>query len=504
MASLKRRHFQQREVPKQLLFEDGIPRLRRTISETGPSVPTENEHPAVSFEEKNFGLLSGEVFDLVKNDMSGLQTVQGCVTYASENDVANRVHNVVFNVLGALGFSTLASVHSEVATFNIRPDILVVEVRRIPIGVIEVKKPDKDSKIVGMQHPNILGELFDFMEHLPNFYGVTPVFGVLTNLAEWRVAWLPSEEADNIASQVATFEDEDDMTVENEVAENEKAENDEKGSEEKEEADLGIRPTATKTNPIVHALEEAEEEEEEEEEVIPAGRRHLHVSRVFRGADADHEAMRALFSVMYKMCRYSKPCPFHDPFDKLDERTLLRFTRGAGDVIWTRLPGVTGKWNKVARSDVIRLFAIEDLGRGANGRVWLTCTSSGAVCVLKYSIEKKPDRALAGEYKNWTKAYPQMKVYLETWCGHTALRMPHFATISPDQRTTKLGLVEEALRTHFLGNGLVHEDVYWRNIGIYRQGRQEHVVLYDMASVREARVGEGDHWVRQCLQNLQA
>ena len=209
MPSLKRRHFQDREVPQELVFEDGFPPLRRIISETGPSVPTEEEHSKVSFEEKDFGLISDEVFNVVKSDNSGLKTVRGCITYAFENDIANRVYDVVFSVLGALGFSKDTSIHSEVATFNIRPDMWVIEVRQIPIGVIQVKKPDKDGKTVGMQHPNILGELYDFMKHLPNFYGVYPVFGVLTNLAEWRVAWLPNEETDTVAAEVSTFEDDD-------------------------------------------------------------------------------------------------------------------------------------------------------------------------------------------------------------------------------------------------------------------------------------------------------
>ena len=378
MDSLKKRRLQKGDIVKNLVFAEGIPPLRCIISETGPSVPREKDHPVVSFEERYFGLLPQEVFEEVKGDVSGLQTVQGYVTYASENDVATRVHSVVFNVLAALGFADVASVHSEVATFNIRADIFVVEVRGIPIGVIEIRKPDKDLKVVGMQHPNILGELYDFMEHLPNFYGVSPVFGVLSNLVEWRVAWLPDETADKIAAQVLSFGEEDDYSV------NEEIELPDKGGETKDEGKLGFRPTATKTNPIIHALEEADAEEGTEEHPVRKDERHLHVSRIFRRTDGDHEVFRALFSVIFKMCRYVKFCPFRDPFEKLEERTLLRFSRGEAPVVWTRLPSLTGQWNKVPRPDVSKLIAIEDLGRGANGRVWLTCTSSGAVRVLKF------------------------------------------------------------------------------------------------------------------------
>lgn len=66
------------------------------------------------------------------------------------------------------------------------------------------------------------------MEHLPNFHGVSPVFGVLTNLVEWRVAWLPDEKADKIASQVLSFGEEDDLSV------NEEIEKDDEGGETKD------------------------------------------------------------------------------------------------------------------------------------------------------------------------------------------------------------------------------------------------------------------------------
>lgn len=62
MDSLKKRRLQKVDVVKHLVFAEGIPPLRRIISETGPSVPTEEDHPAVSFEERDFGLLTQEIF----------------------------------------------------------------------------------------------------------------------------------------------------------------------------------------------------------------------------------------------------------------------------------------------------------------------------------------------------------------------------------------------------------------------------------------------------------
>ena len=78
------------------------------------------------------------------------------------------------------------------------------------------------------------------------------------------------------------------------------------------------------------------------------------------------------------------------------------------------------KWNEIARPQKF-LCAIEDLGRGAHGCVWLTCFSSGAVCVLKFALDDKPD-GLDKEYAFWQQIYPSFPVFRETWCDHPALR----------------------------------------------------------------------------------
>lgn len=58
-------------------------------------------------------------------------------------------------------------------------------------------------------------------------------------------------------------------------------------------------------------------------------------------------------------------------------------------VLWTRLTLANGaQWDKVANPKRW-LFAIDDLGYGAHGRVWLCFSSGGAVCVLKFALDGK-------------------------------------------------------------------------------------------------------------------
>jgi hypothetical protein len=105
------------------------------------------------------------------------------------------------------------------------------------------------------------------------------------------------------------------------------------------------------------------------------------------------------------------------------------------------------------------------------------------VCVLKFSLEDRGNK-LDHEFQIWKKAYPQFKVYRENWCGHPALRMPHFAMVKDEKRAQMVGLVRKSPMTNFAVKNMKHNDVYWRNIGIYtnRNGNEE-AVVFDMGSV---------------------
>lgn len=63
--------------------------------------------------------------------------------------------------------------------------------------------------------------------------------------------------------------------------------------------------------------------------------------------------------------------PFTHPLDKPETRTFLKSVKGAASSTFWACLQVTPAWDKVA-SPKKYLFAIEDSGRGAYGRVWLT------------------------------------------------------------------------------------------------------------------------------------
>ncbi len=88
----------------------------------------------------------------------------------------------------------------------------------------------------------------------------------------------------------------------------------------------------------------------------------------------------------------------------------------------------------------------------------------------------RPQRRLAERgRRGFGKVYPDLakNVRLERFGG---LLMPHFDTPVRDEAT--LALIEECLRERFVPLNLMHGDVRWRNVGVYKKdGRTKAVVL---------------------------
>jgi hypothetical protein len=139
--------------------------------------------------------------------------------------------------------------------------------------------------------------------------------------------------------------------------------------------------------------------------------------------------------------------------------------------------------------------------------VWLACSSGGAVCVLKFlrgdhrgGPQKGDENALETELKWWRKVYPDLakNVRLERFSSRKALLMPHFDT--PARDGTTLALVEQCLKERFVPLNLMHGDVRWRNIGVYKRGTETSVVVFDLEEVKQT--DERSSWVSENILKL--
>lgn len=80
---------------------------------------------------------------------------------------------------------------------------MVVSKSGIPVGVIEVKKTPKEIDI--MNHPQVHGQILDYMLRLKSFHGLRSVFGIVSTYSQWRFYWLPECDKAAEASTVDEF-----------------------------------------------------------------------------------------------------------------------------------------------------------------------------------------------------------------------------------------------------------------------------------------------------------
>ena len=151
-------------------------------------------------------------------------------------------------------------------------------------------------------------------------------------------------------------------------------------------------------------------------------------------------------------------------------------------------------------------MALEDLGRGENGKAWLCITDTQpfcAVCVLKFD-NKGRNMNLQREKNMWHLLYPEFEpmVKVEMWSGADALVMPHLATVLTEEREKYRKEVKEVL-TAIKSKAKVHRDVHWRNIGKYsREDGKVVIVVFDLHDVVDYNANTHQIWIEQTMANL--
>jgi hypothetical protein len=190
---------------------------------------------------------------------------------------------------------------------------------------------------------------------------------------------------------------------------------------------------------------------------------------------------------------------------------VFQLHKGSSGITWHFLPdsfymNAVISSSKYPRNNIQNLLAVEDLGRGSSGKVWMTMTNSNnpAICVLKFRNYQRHENQLETEKEWWHLLYPEFRslVHVENWSGSLALRMPHFSSIPTERRDDFREQIHTLLREKFANERYVHEDVRWRNLGIYRGSDGVEVpVLYDLETVpfsiskrRDSNCRNNGHW----------
>ena len=407
---------------------------------------------------------------------------QDALQWSSESDVCSYVSMFLKEVACELNLPL--EFRAEVGFFKLRPDITVVKAFGIPVGVIEVKKPKSGI----LDNAKVLGELYDYMKQIVNFYGLKEVFGILTTYQEWRVCWMKT------AAQLAQQSPFEAIDAEPRTPLNSSGEGEGKSPP-------GLTPS--KRLETVHELGQGAGDIDGEVELEEDNSMRVMMST--RVWNLDENVFNLIGSVLWKMNVAT------DDADLIGSgQMVIQLTENS--FFWCKRPEKAGlkhlRWSEVPRAT--KLLLLEDLGVGHSGRVWLVCSGNGLVGVLKFSVANPPTHwsgtledfrndYLKRELKWWKEIYPELgeMCSVQKFAGHWALLMPHLC--APKRNDATLTLVEQTLRTNFVDRGLMHGDVLWRNIGVYKRNNETVCVVYDLESVGKS---QSSDWVEVAINKL--
>lgn len=172
-------------------LSDGLPNLVAVGSSSPLSCPSDNEHDVCMGQVEEFYEipdLFNKLWNAVNYAWVGADQT-GHYYYGSENDVATFVKNLLESFKSPLGIDV--RICSEMGIKGTKPDILILTMNALLIGVVEIKKPGKNM----LENGNVLGDLFDQMKLLQLLYSMGPAIGILTTGEQFLllVAWLPQD-----------------------------------------------------------------------------------------------------------------------------------------------------------------------------------------------------------------------------------------------------------------------------------------------------------------------
>jgi hypothetical protein len=447
------------------------------------SVPTEEEHATCGLRPSTFFVANfPEVSSMPNAAWTGCFNVHGIksLTYRSEEDIVHCVRNFVASIIAALGLNL--DLGGEIGIKHIRPDICALLINSHLVGVIEVKLPGEGILL----KPTVVGELYDQMMLVSEFYGTGPVIGILTSGREWMICWFPEDDA-HFRAPLPAQERVPGTPVR--TASREQARNSPPGGTPSQQRERGHQ-----------ILQEPEVDSKPDDDACTeeAPPRALCASMI-----TDDDLLQTLCTALTRM---SLARAKH--YDETKATFMFKLRKDVVCLTWHPISynAINERldFDKFPRSTTKTLFAVEDLGRGASGKCWLCATttrSHAAVCVLKYRNRDEHSHKLAAEFNWWVMLYPEFKTMtrVERWCGSLALLMPHFATIPEQERNRFKEPLKALLNSKFLKRKLVHVDVRWRNIGSYKDAKGEELpVVYDLEGVRHE--VEGDKgWVDKAI-----
>jgi hypothetical protein len=357
--------------------------------------------------------------------------------WRSDKDVQGYVKLVLQDVLALAGLEGKVTCVNELGIQGIRTDVWVIMKPviggvPIPIGVVEVKKPDRrNSNERALDQENVSGQIFDDLKRLQTFTGLREVFGILTSYDEWIICSLS---ASAFGLPVCY-----DLSPSN---------------------DLNVDALPKFPMKMLSTIDPSPEE--------ASGSPDISLSRIIHRTEAiafnDKTLIPLLVKVMLKM--YYMPM---DPVSLIGRECFIEISNESW--AWRRRIFTELNYMQFPTRKAKSFLLLHDFRGGADGRVWLACSSAGRVCVIKFYYGEKDLRTkIALECKIWHDVWklPARKL---TLYNKQILMMPFVVSLSKQeviQSVDYLEAVKVAVKA-MAEQHYCHDDLLWKHVGFYRK-----------------------------------
>ena len=430
------------------------------------------------------------------------QNNYGVPGYENEIDVQLLVKLMVDDAIKCLGLNHEIKAHLEIGMYAMVPDIVVVRFRGCIIFVIEVKSPERrDHPGEVFKSERVHGQIFLYLQAMYQ-HGVRFPMGAVCTYNKIRLVSL---------HDLGEIENHRHIVEEARAA----LQSDSRSDPSDPTADDKNLPTPSKTkekfSDVNARLEESfkwkdslEQEDNQGDQSLKAL---VFCSPIYELDEvfvALVQALKISFLSTSSNPDLTNVLPFCEHGDDLGGRLLYKMSKEGGKFV------VTSK-KKDFKVDAKRFpeksskifYMLSELGRGRQGRTYLSCTTSGRLAAVKLFVPKRSSQATEAERNaeerkdlislgeacskekaRWEELLPKYPVLQLTLDHVPALVMPHGKELTtPEEKFHALPEVEKELIRYANQNWKYRgSDLRWRHV---LRDHQNKLLLVDLGSLEK-------------------
>lgn len=175
-------------TPIDILVEGLPPDLQST--RTPQPSQTTSKYPVVPLTLDSFEQLASipRATKVADSVLWHISDKAGGLSYNRENEVSTFVSHALDDIILACGMDI--DVERERSLDTLVPDVWVLTLHKIPLAVIEVKKPCLIDESQSQLPLSAYHQLNQYLVMLHNTHGVQTPFGILTTYTHWIICWL--------------------------------------------------------------------------------------------------------------------------------------------------------------------------------------------------------------------------------------------------------------------------------------------------------------------------